>query len=234
MEPALSSQAETPNPKDWVGRREESVDLVTAGPIAGLAALLGYETPPWPAGSLPPLAHWFYCLNRTPQDALDGDGHEKRGAFLPLVSLPRRMWAGGSLTFHHQVRLGAVFRRLSTIADVSEKLGRTGPLIFVTLDHRLEDSKGLAILERQELVYRGHAGKISNTVTLHAPPSKSFDWERIVTPDPVLLFRYSALTFNAHRIHYDREFCQGHEGYPGLVVHGPLTATLLADLYLRN
>ncbi|MBF0354799.1 MAG: MaoC family dehydratase N-terminal domain-containing protein [Alphaproteobacteria bacterium] len=234
MEAALSSQADRLDLKSWVGRREEAVDLVTAGPVAALAALLDYETAPWPSGALPPLAHWFYCLNRTRQAALDADGHEKRGGFLPPTGLPRRMWAGGALSFHHPVRLGSVFRRSSVITEVSEKLGRSGPLLFVAIDHRLEDSKGLAIRERQDLVYRGPARKDDNTITLHTPPSRDFDWERTIAPDPVLLFRYSALTFNAHRIHFDRDFCLNHEGYPGLVVHGPLIATLLADLYLRH
>ncbi|MBF0168270.1 MAG: MaoC family dehydratase N-terminal domain-containing protein [Alphaproteobacteria bacterium] len=234
MEAALSSQTESLDLKTWVGKREEAVDLVTAGPIAALAALLDHETAPWPSGVLPPLAHWFYCLNRTRQTALDTDGHERRGGFLPPTALPRRMWAGGSLSFHHPVRLGSVFRRSSVITEVSEKQGRSGPLLFVTIDHRLEDSKGLAIRERQDLVYRGPARKDDNTISLHTPPSRDFDWERTIAPDPVLLFRYSALTFNAHRIHYDRDYCLNHEGYPGLVVHGPLIATLLADLYLRH
>ncbi|CAA6605911.1 conserved hypothetical protein [Rhodospirillaceae bacterium LM-1] len=235
MDAALADRAAAPDPQEWVGRREEAVDLVTSGPVMALAALLDYETTPWPSGTLPPLAHWFYALARTPQAQLDQDGHEKRGGFLPPIDLPRRMWAGGQLSFLHPVRFGTVFRRSSKIASVEAKQGRSGPLVFVTVEHRYEDSKGLAIQERQDLVYRAAPGAgAAKTVTLHAPPSREADWERTVRPDPVMLFRYSALTYNAHRIHYDRDFCIQHEGYPGLVVHGPLIATLLADLYVRN
>lgn len=234
MEAVQAQLAEGPNLKDWIGKREEAADLVTAAPVAGLATLLGHESPPWTSGAVPPLGHWFYALNRTPQAQLDDDGHEKRGTFLPPVALPRRMWAGGQLSFLHPVRMGSVFRRASTITDVVEKDGRSGPLVFVTVEHRYEDSKGLAVKERQDLVYRAPAAAATNAVTLHAPPTGDADWERAIHPDPVMLFRYSALTFNAHRIHYDRDFCLNHEGYPGLVVHGPLTATLLADLFLRH
>ncbi|MFA6021289.1 MAG: MaoC family dehydratase N-terminal domain-containing protein [Rhodospirillales bacterium] len=234
MEAVQAQLSEGLDLKDWIGRREEVADLVTAAPLSGLAALLGHESPSWTAGAVPPLGHWFYALNRTPQAQLDADGHERRGAFLPPVALPRRMWAGGQLSFLHPVRMGSVFRRASTIADVVEKDGRSGPLVFVTVEHRYEDSKGLAVKERQDLVYRAPSAAATNTVTLHAPPAGDADWERVIHPDPVMLFRYSALTFNAHRIHYDRDFCLNHEGYPGLVVHGPLTATLLVDLFLRH
>jgi 3-methylfumaryl-CoA hydratase len=233
-EAAIADPSGAPALQDWVGRREEAVDLVTAAPVSALAALFNHETPPWPSGALPPLAHWFYCLSRTPQAKLDQDGHELRGAFLPPVAQPRRMWAGGKLSFLHPVRFGTVFRRMSRIAEISEKTGRSGPLTFVTVEHRYEDSKGLAIEERQDLVYRAPPQAASNTITLHAPPAREADWELAVTPDPVMLFRYSALTYNAHRIHYDRDFCLKHEGYPGLVVHGPLIATLLVDLFLRH
>jgi 3-methylfumaryl-CoA hydratase len=233
-EPASVLAEDAPGLQSWVGKREEAIDLVTASPSAALAALLDHESPPWPSGALAPLAHWFHCLNRTPQAKLDGDGHELRGAFLPPVTLPRRMWAGGHLSFLHPVRMGAVLRRSSKIADISQKPGRSGPLVFVSVEHRYEDSKGLAIEERQDLVYRAPPSAANNTITLYAPPAKDADWQRTVTPDPVMLFRYSALTYNAHRIHYDRDFCREHEGYPGLVVHGPLIATLLVDLFLRN
>ena len=234
IEAATVELAVAPALQDWVGRREEAVDLVTAAQVSALAALLDHETPPWPLGCLPPLAHWFYCLNRTQQAQLDHDGHEMRGAFLPPVDLPRRMWAGGHLTFLHPVRFGAVLRRASKITEIGEKQGRSGPLTFVTVSHRYEDGKGLAIDERQDLVYRAPPQATSNTITLHAPPACEADWERLVAPDPVMLFRYSALTYNAHRIHYDRDFCLGNEGYPGLVVHGPLVVSLLVDLFLRH
>lgn len=234
MESNLARQGETADLKNWVGRRQDAVDIVTAGPVAALAALLGHDAPPWQQGAVPPLGHWFYCLERAAQADLDADGHEKRGRFLPPVDLPRRMWAGGRVSFLHQLRMGAVLRRASTVAGVTEKQGRTGRLVFVAVDHRYEDGKGLAIVERQDLVFREAPHSWQKAVPLHVPPSGEADWERRVQADPALLFRYSALTFNAHRIHYDRDYCKEQEGYPGLVAHGPLVATLLSDLFLRH
>ena len=223
-----------PELTSWIGREERVEDMVTEGPLTALAALLDHAAPPWPQGCLPPLGHWLYCLNRVAQSQLGPDGHEKRGEFIPPITLPRRMWAGGKLIFHHPIRLGAFIRRVSTIAGVSEKQGKTGQLVFVKVKHRIEDDKGLALEEEQDIVYREAAPQGGEQAGAGEAPPAEFDWQRTVTPDPVSLFRYSALTFNGHRIHYDREFCKEHEGYPGLVYHGPLTATVLVDLFLRN
>jgi 3-methylfumaryl-CoA hydratase len=178
---------------------------------------------------LPPLWHWLYFLPRHRQSELAPDGHAQRGGFLPPVSLPRRMWAGGRFEFHHPLCIGERITRVSRIADVTHKQGRTGDLIFILVRHEISDAAGLALVEEQDIVYRGHS---SSAPPPPAPPSAL--WSRTLRPDDVLLFRYSSLTFNSHRIHYDRRYAVETEGYPGLVVHGPLIATLLLDLVHRN
>src|SRR5262249_48879168 len=142
--------------------------------------------------------------------------------------LPRRMWAGGRLEFHHPLRIGDAATRISTITAITQKEGRSGPLVFVTVRHEISTVAGLSLVEEQDLVYRGEGSS-----TPAAAPTDAV-WSRTIYPDDVLLFRYSALTFNGHRIHYDRRYCLEAEGYPGLVVHGPLIATLLLDLLRRN
>ncbi|SMH30009.1 3-methylfumaryl-CoA hydratase [Azospirillum lipoferum] len=221
--------------KDWVGGVEEQADSATAAPLAGLAATLDHDTPPWPAGEVPPLGHWLYFLPRAPQHAIAEDGHPRKGGFLPPVPLPRRMWAGGDLRFLAPIPVGASLRRTSTIESVEHKAGRSGDMVFVKVLHEIATEAGVAVRERHDIAYR-EAAKPGEAVP---PPAAAEampapDWSRTVTPDPVLLFRYSALTFNGHRIHYDRPYCREVEGYPGLIVHGPLTATLLMDLFLRN
>ena len=158
------------------------------------------------------------------------DGHARRGGFLPPVPLPRRMWAGGRFEFHQPLHIGERISRVSRVADVTHKQGRTGELVFVLVRHEISGAEGPAVVEEQDLVYRDHSGSAL------APPAapSSHGWERILRADDVLLFRYSALTFNGHRIHYDRRHATETEGYPGLVVHGPLIATLLVDLLRRN
>lgn len=222
--------------KDWIGRSEEVADSATAAPLAGLAATLDHIDPPWPAGELPPLGHWLYFLPKAPQREIAEDGHPHRGGFLPPVPLPRRMWAGGQLEFLAPVRPGAALHRRSTIADVQPKSGRSGAMVFVKVLHEISvgpvGGGTLAVREVHDIVYReaprpGEAPPPSE-------PAPDAVWRRPLTPDPVLLFRFSALTFNGHRIHYDRKYCEEVEGYPGLIVHGPLTATLLVDLFLRE
>jgi 3-methylfumaryl-CoA hydratase len=221
--------------KNWVGRSEQAEDIAVAAPLAGLAATLDYKVPPWTAGEVPPLGHWLYCLPRAQQSELAEDGHPKRGGFLPPVPLPRRMWAGGRFTFDSPLRIGERLERKSTITEVKYKTGRSGALVFVTVLHELSTASGKALTEVQDIVYREAPppGEPAIRQTASAPSCKA-DWTRTIVPDPTQLFRFSALTFNAHRIHYDRQYCQQVEGYPGLVVHGPLTATLLMDLFLRH
>lgn len=221
--------------KAWVGRSEECEDQANAAPLAGLAATLDHFTPPWRPGEVPPLGHWCYFLPRHRQSELGHDGHARRGGLLPPVPLPRRMWAGGRITFHRPIRLGEGLRRRSTVAEVTLKQGRGGPLVFVLVRHEVFAAGGRALTEEHDIVYRGEAPPTARPADEAKPPAlPTADWTRTVVPDPVLLFRYSALTFNGHRIHYDLDYCRQEEGYPGLVVHGPLTATLLADLYLRR
>ncbi|MBK9605459.1 MAG: MaoC family dehydratase N-terminal domain-containing protein [Betaproteobacteria bacterium] len=218
--------------KEWIGRTETVSDSITATPYAALSATLDWPPERPPAGTpLPALWHWLYFLPLACQSDIGPDGHPRRGGFLPPVALPRRMWAGSQLLFHAPLRVGDAISRTSTIVDVTEKSGRTGTLIFVKVRHeiRRQNEEAIAITEFHDIVYR-EAAKPDDV----APPPKQAPaasaWEMRWVPDDVLLFRYSALTFNGHRIHYDRRYVTAVEGYPGLVVHGPLIATLLLDL----
>jgi 3-methylfumaryl-CoA hydratase len=219
---------------DRVGRSEVVADDFEPARTNALRAALG-DSPPLAHGApLPLLHHWLYFWDARPPQSLGADGHPLRGGFLPPVPLPRRMWAGGRLTFLQPLFVGEHVTRVSTILKVEAKSGRTGNLVFVTVRHDLSGAQGLAVTEEQDIVYRDAAlpGSIA------APPSASevpaASWLRRVAPDTVLLFRYSALTMNGHRIHYDRPYAMNEEAYPGLVVHGPLQATLLADIATRN
>ena len=217
--------------KDWIGRSELRRDVVTAAPLVALAALLDRDDPPPQADeAAPPLAHWLYFLPVYRQSDVGHDGHAIKGAFLPPVPLPRRMWAGSRLEFLRPLRVGSEVERRSTIKDVTFKQGRSGPLVFVTVRHQVSDAGGLVLSDEHDIVFRGEAALAAASVP--APGGEA--WCREIRPDPVLLFRYSAVTFNSHRIHYDHPYATKAEGYPGLVVHGPLIATLLVDLLRRN
>ncbi len=220
------------NPKDWIGRTETVDDIVTAMPYAALSATLDREpVRPQPGTPLPALWHWLYFLPLHRQREIGPDGHARRGGFLPPVALPRRMWAGSQLQFHRPLRVGDSVTRVSTIQSVSEKSGRSGALVFVRVRHefRANDEEDVALTEFHDIVYREAAKPADVALPPQAAPSASA-WEKKWVPDEVLLFRYSALTFNGHRIHYDRRYVTQVEGYPGLIVHGPLLATLLVDL----
>jgi len=220
--------------QEWIGKREFRSDQVTAAPIVALSATLDRDDPaPQSGDPLPPLWHWLYFLPVTRQSALGDDGHARRGGFLPPIPLPRRMWAGSRLQFHRALNIGEGISRTSVISDVSHKEGRSGSLVFVTVRHEIRNAEGIAIGEEQDVVYRENP-KPGDPVTVPKSAPESPDWQRMICPDPVLLFRYSALTFNGHRIHYDRPYATEVEGYSGLVVHGPLIATLLLDLLRRN
>ena len=217
--------------KAWTGRTETLEDVVTAAPLRMLRATL--DLPPDElAGGLPPLWHWLFFLPSARASELGPDGHPRRGGFLPPVPLPRRMWAGGQLEFFHPLRLGDAIERTSTIQDVTVKSGRTGELCFVRVRHDVTSPRGLALREFHDIVYR------PNPAPGAAAPAYDIaadgEWCERVVPDDVLLFRYSALTFNGHRIHYDRRYVTEVEGYGGLIVHGPLMATLLAGLGARH
>jgi 3-methylfumaryl-CoA hydratase len=216
--------------RTWIGRSETSEDVASEVPLAGLAALLDREEP-W-KDFLPPLAHWLYFLPHARQSEIDIDGHPRRGGFLPPIDLPRRMWAGGRLTFAADIPVGASIARRSTIADVTAKSGLTGNMVFVTVHHETLTKTGVAIREEQDIVFRAAPKPGTPNAPSKGTPEPA-EYSRRVTPDPTQLFRFSALTFNAHRIHYDRDYCRDVEGYPGLVVQGPFTAMLLMD-HLRT
>ena len=226
--------------REWVGRSQTLDDIATEAKSRTLAATLDYDSDPW-GGQLFPLAHWAHFNPTEPQHALDVDGHPHLGGFLPPVPLPRRMWAGSELTFHRPIAVGQQLQDVQTVTDVSVRTGRTGQLVFVTVTHEISADGSHAITDRHTIVYREAAAPQQTTSETPAErgarepaDTSAWDYGRITRPDETLLFRYSALTFNAHRIHYDRDFCIQDEGYPGLVVHGPLLATLMLDAFLRH
>jgi len=221
---------------EWIGRSETAHDIIVPTPVAALTATLDHPAAPVVPGTpLPPLWHWLYFLSLHRQRDLGPDGHALRGGFLPPVPLPRRMWASSEFEFRSPIRVGDQVERRSTIADVRHKQGRTGELVFVKVGHefRCNGAADPALIEFHEIVYREAARPGDVEPPPQAAPAGAA-WQRELVPDDVLLFRYSALTFNGHRIHYDRRYVTEVEGYPGLVVHGPLIATLLMDLVKRE
>lgn len=220
--------------RSWIGKTETRSDQVTLAPLALLSATLDREDPPPRTGDpLPPLWHWLYFLPVHRMSHLGPDGHAQRGGFLPPVPLPRRMYAGGRLEFRRPLRAGDSISRVSRVDDVSHKEGRTGSLVFVKVRHEISDREGVALTEEHDIVYRNNPQLGQARLDPQRAPERA-GWSRQVRAEEVMLFRYSALTFNGHRIHYDRRYATEIEGYPGLVVHGPLIATLLADLLRRN
>jgi 3-methylfumaryl-CoA hydratase len=220
--------------QSWQGRTETLHDEITAAPVRALSATLDRDDPePARGTSLPPLWHWLYFLPHHRQSEIGPDGHARRGGFLPPVPLPRRMWAGGRLKWLQPLAVGDTITRVSRIASVTHKSGRTGDLIFVLVKHEVHNAAGLALTEEHDIVYRA-APQEGDPVPAPVAAEKGAPWQRDLQPDDVLLFRYSALTFNGHRIHYDRKYVTEVEGYPGLIVHGPLIATLLVDLVRRQ
>jgi 3-methylfumaryl-CoA hydratase len=223
--------------RGWVGRTEAMDDVATLAPLRGLTATFDRDDPPRLGDAIPPCWHWLYFLPMHRQSGIGPDGHPRRGDFLPPVPLPRRMWAGSQIEFRAPLQAGQSISRLSRIDDVRLKEGRSGPLVFVNLLHEIRAEGDLTIVERHDIVYRGllQPGDpaLATAAAAVSAPTEA-QWSRRIEPDDVLLFRYSALTFNGHRIHYDRKYVTAVEGYPGLVVHGPLIATLLLDLLRRQ
>lgn len=225
----------SPDPlRDWIGRAETHADVVTAWPAVALAATLDRRDPePKPGDALPPGWHWLYFLEAAPASELGSDGHPKRGGFLPPVELPRRMWAGGRIEFRRPLRVGDAIRRDSTILSIEPKQGRSGSLVFVTVRHTVSAGGEHAVIEDHDIVYR-EAARSGDAPPPPKPAPREASWRREFVADPVMLFRYSALTFIGQRIHYDLDYCRNVEGYPGLVVHGPLQVVLLLDLARRQ
>jgi 3-methylfumaryl-CoA hydratase len=228
----------TDEPRAWIGRTSEAEDIATANAVRRLAALLDYEHPPWSVGVVPPLGHWLYFLPPVRQSGLATDGHTRHGDFLPPTQLPRRMWAGGRIELLRPIPIGAAIHKRSTLIDVTSKRGASGELMFVTLRHEIRVDSALALVEEQDIVFceRSAAGPAPRAVARadSGAVDSSASSRRSLALGAVELFRFSALTFNAHRIHYDRDYACHEEGYPGLVVHGPYLALLLVDQFLRT
>ncbi|MDQ2888304.1 MAG: acyl-CoA dehydrogenase [Chloroflexota bacterium] len=220
---------------NWIGRTEVVEDDISLVPVLAVAATLDDTVTQFTKGdALPPLWHWFYFLPRTPQALLGSDGHPQRGDFMPPISYPRRMFAGARLRFHRPLVIGQPARREGVIRNVVQKSGRSGSLAFVTVNYSFLQQGKVCIDEEQDIVYRELGPPIPAPQSIELPPVPEGAWSHIIAPDTRLLFRFSALTFNAHRIHYDRPYAMSEEGYPGLVVHGPLTAILLLELVRHN
>lgn len=221
--------------EDWIGRSQTIEDLAAPFPVRALSATFDENDPDPKAGdALPPLWHWLYFLEAAPQSKIGPDGHAERGDFLPPVPLPRRMWAGSRFTFDGQpIRIGETIRRRSEIKSVAPKTGSTGSMVFVTVQHAISGPRGRSFVEEHDIVYR-EAAKPGEAPRPAKPAPTDATWKRTVAADPVLLFRFSALTFNGHRIHYDQPYVTGTEGYPGLIVHGPLMGMLQIELARRS
>ena len=230
----------------WVGRQNVVEDGASGQSAARLATLLEQEDAATATGSgndqqvLFPLGHWLHFgEDDVPMTELGTDGHVKLGGFMPPVDLRRRMWAGSELEFHAPITAGQTLTRTTTIESITEKTGGSGRLCFVILRHEVTADGVLATTDRHTIVYReattsGNVGSAAKPPREDTQAPEGWDWVRSVRPNEVMLFRYSALTFNSHRIHYDYPYVTEVEGYPGLVTHGPLTATLLLDAFMKN
>lgn len=233
----MTTMSEAAQPVDlqalraWIGTTRVDEDIASVRHARLMAATVDRPGPALQAGDpLPPLWHWLYFLEGVAPAGLGRDGHPARGGFLPPVPLSNRMWAGGRLAFEAPIVLGQPFERRSTVLSIDHKRGRSGDLVFVTVEHQVFSDGRRALREEHDIVYKeptpkGAAGAVQATTE----PEPAGEHQRVVTPDSTMLFRYSALTFNGHRIHYDQDYCRGVEGYDNLVIHGPLSATLLAE-----
>ena len=216
----------------WVGRTEESEDWITPTTVRGVQAMFDMEPVAKAGDPLPPGWHFFYNNPIAPASQLGRDGHPKRGGFLPPVELPRRMWAGSKLAFNAPLRVGDTLKRSSEILSVQGKTGSTGSLVFVGVRHTLRSSSGGETVDEQRIVYREDPKDGANAAPAKKPAlPEGAEFSVSSSPDPVMLFRFSALTFNGHRIHYDHPYVTGVEGYPGLVVHGPLIALSMLQAF---
>jgi len=219
--------------EEWIGHRRVTVDVITESPARRLVATIDRPHLDLRRGdALPPMWHWLYFHNEVRTEDLGADGHAPWGGFVPPIGLPRRMFAGGVTQFHRPLMIGSEAEKTETVEEVTEKTSASGqPLVFLTVRSEIADAAGPILTERQTLVY--------TTPATDTPPPGVADrgewaWSRTVTPNETMLFRFSALTWNAHRIHYDAQFSISVDGHPALLVQGPLTAILLLDLWGRN
>ena len=223
------SKSDAKDMQNWIGRNETVEDILSLSTIENMNAMLGRRRAELQTGDpLPPSWHWLYFNRGEAPDKLGRDGHIVKSDFMPPIPLPRRMWAGNRVEVTKPLTIGSLGKRVTTIEDISEKDGRTGPLIFLRERSDLSDDKGGQLTDWRTLVHRGEADGTEKPQPNPAPRNPV--WHQKIMPDSVLLFRYSALTFNSHRIHYDRDYTTSVEGYSALLVHGPLTATLLLNL----
>ena len=218
---------------EWINKTTEAEDTIRLQPANFMEATLNRSPKLKEGDNLPPLWHWIYFLEAKPESDLGRDAHPKKGDFLPPIQLPRRMWAGGRFTFYNDLVIGEKAKKITTIKKIVEKEGSAGPLCFITLEHKIYSKDEISIIEEQDLVYlQDQQG--SKSLPLAQNNVEKTDFSQEIHPSAILLFRYSALTFNGHRIHYDLDYAKNVEGYDGLVFHGPLTATLLLDLALKE
>ena len=219
------------NLQQWVGRTRTIPDTIDERQTRLMALTLDLDADAISAqgSALPPLWHMIYFHEAVAMHEIGHDGHAKLGGFLPPISLSRRMYAGGRFTFHKPIRIGDTATKTSTVTSIAPKQGRSGPMCFVTVRHDILAGGELCLSEEQDIVYLEPRPQDAQTRSPRGDPAEA-GVSRTITPHPTWLFRYSALTFNGHRIHYDLDFCRDVENYPGLVVHGPLLATLLAGL----
>lgn len=224
------------DPSAWIGRSTTTTDTIGLERAEALwASLEAGDGRPETGGPLPPLWHWLYFWDIAFRSELAADGHRKLGGFLPPLGPARRMWAGSRVTFHRPLLIGESASRTSTISDIKQKQGRSGGLTFVTVVHEIAGHEGPAITDEHDIVYREPAPDTApSEQPAPRPAPEGADRSETWIADPVLLFRYSALTFNGHRIHYDAPYATETEGYPGLIVHGPLLATLMAGAAARH
>ena len=217
----------------WINKTTETKDTIRLQPANFMEATLNRPPKLKEGDNLPPLWHWIYFLEAKPESDLGRDAHPKKGDFLPPIQLPRRMWAGGRFTFYNDLVIGEKAKKITTIKKIIEKEGSAGPLCFITLEHKIYSKDKISIIEEQDLVYLQDQQRSKFLPSAQKNVEKA-DFSQEIHPSAILLFRYSALTFNGHRIHYDLDYAKNVERYDGLVFHGPLTATLLLDLALKE
>lgn len=241
MSVAASPESPLPDYQDWIGRTESAVEPVSEIAATRLAAVLDRKTSgeASPQETLFPVGHWLQFTPTASMSELGADGHAKLGGFMPPLELPRRMWAGSSITFHRAIGIGQTLSRTTTIESITPKEGSSGKLCFVVLRHDISADGVPALTEAQTIVYRealatDAARNSPQPPREDTPAPEGWDWAHARRSGAATLFRYSAITFNTHRIHYDLPYATGTEGYPGLVVHGPLSASYIVDDFLQQ